>query len=158
MWLPRVHCAFFSPLRLRPPLFCHFRLGLSYTVGLTKKYCSNKSQGLSRTNVFYLWFDFLSCLLSLSPPRGSKGTAVVSASGNGRRWSDANSEDPWNSGYRCWKPQPLQFLLPSSIRWKSFLRYTSFSFASFLFFSGSSFAVFRNILWHTVSVLAVIFF
>lgn len=84
MWLPRVHCAFFSPLRLRPPLFCHFRLGLSYTVGLTKKYCSNKSQGLSRTNVFYLWFDFLSCLLSLSPPRGSKGTT----SGNGRRWSD----------------------------------------------------------------------
>lgn len=158
MWLPRVHCAFFSPLRLRPPLFCHFRLGLSYTAGLTKKYCSNKSEGLSRTNVSYLWLDFLSCLLSLSPPHGSKGTAVVSASGNGRRWSDANSKDPWNSGYRCWKPKPLRLLLPSSIRWKSFLRYTSFSFASFLFFSfpGSSFAVFRNILWHTVFVLAVI--
>lgn len=134
MWLPRVHCAFFSPLRLRPPLFCHFRPGLSYTVGLTKKYCSNKSEGLSRTNVSYLWLDFLSCLLSLSPPRGSKGTAVVSASGNDRRWSDANSKDPWNSRYRCWKQQPLQLLLPSSIRWKSFLRYTSFSFASFLFF------------------------
>lgn len=155
MWLPRVHCAFFSPLRLRPPLFCHFRLGLSYTVGLTKKYCSNKSQGLSRTNVFYLWFDFLSCLFSSSPPRGSKGTAVVPASGNGRRWSDliakirgtadtgAGNRNHFSSCYR------LRFV-------GNHFYVILLSLLLLFFFSGFSFAVFRNILWYTVFVLAVI--